>query len=220
MCVCVCMYMLSQVHVFFWIVPLDATRSPCPSFWRGTQFAPDWCFSLTKQKLRKSIVGCLADLANAIEQSAKSNIAQLAGTEDGTPIVTTFDWIGYLAPHFRRVPHFKRQHHFTTSTDSPRQCQFKGAQWQWGSGVLNCSRMTGHLLLPIFLLSLILLGYQQSDSGTCMTTLESTAHPTARMLFAHYLRFQSLDQYHLLQPGIHQQKQPHSLHLHKHLLQL
>ena len=77
-----------------------------------TKFSPDWCFGLAKQKLRKTKVGCLADIATAIEQSAKSNAAQLAGTEDGTPIVINFDWVGFLAPHFRRIPNIKRQHHF------------------------------------------------------------------------------------------------------------
>ena len=82
-----------------------------------TKFSPDWCFGLAKQ-LRKTKVGCLADIATAIEQSAKSNTTQLAGTEDGTPIVATLDWVGFLAPHFRRILNIKRQHHFNISRES------------------------------------------------------------------------------------------------------
>ena len=83
-----------------------------------TKFAPDWCFGLAKQRLRKTKVGCLSDIASAIEQSATSNKTQLMGTEDGAQFVCTFDWVGYLAPHFRRIPHIKRQHHFTITSDS------------------------------------------------------------------------------------------------------
>ena len=83
-----------------------------------TKFSPDWCFGLAKQKLRKTKVGCLADIATTIDQSATSNTTQLAGTEDGIPIVTTYDWVGYLASHFRRIPHIKRQHHFMLTSES------------------------------------------------------------------------------------------------------
>lgn len=72
-----------------------------------TKFSPDWCFGLVKQKLRKTKIGSLADIATSVEQSATPNVAQLAGTEDGTPIVTTYNWSGYLGQHFKRIPGIK-----------------------------------------------------------------------------------------------------------------
>ena len=84
-----------------------------------TKFSPDWCFGLVKQKLRKTRIGSLAEIAAAVEESATPNLAQLAGAEDGTPIVTTYDWSGYLGPHFKKIPGIKKLHHFNVSYDSP-----------------------------------------------------------------------------------------------------
>ena len=44
-----------------------------------TKFSPDWCFGLIKQKWRKSVVGCLDDLADTVNRSAAPNVAQLVG---------------------------------------------------------------------------------------------------------------------------------------------
>ena len=59
-----------------------------------TKFSPDWCFGLAKQKLRRSNIGCLDDLANAITNSAAPNITELVGLEDGTVLVPFYDWVG------------------------------------------------------------------------------------------------------------------------------
>ena len=90
-----------------------------------TKFTPDWCFGLLKQKLRRAKIGCLDDLAEAVEYSAAPNVPQLAGREDGTQYVTTYDWTAYLAPHFRRISHIKKLHHFTISSDSPGKVTLK-----------------------------------------------------------------------------------------------
>ena len=66
-----------------------------------TKFAPDWCFGLLKQKFRKSLVGCLDDLASVVDQSAHSNSAQLVGREDGTVLVPQYDWATYFKPYFK-----------------------------------------------------------------------------------------------------------------------
>lgn len=52
--------------------------------------------------------------------------------------------------------------------------------------------MTGHLLLRIFLLSLLHLGCHPSVSGTCTTSFVTTAHQTARMSCVRCRKFQSL----------------------------
>ena len=34
-------------------------------------------------------------------------------------------WVGYLAPHFRRIPQIKKQHHFTITSDCPGHVTMK-----------------------------------------------------------------------------------------------
>ena len=67
-----------------------------------TKFAPDWCFGLLKQKFRKTLVGCLEDLARVVDQSAHTNHAQLVVMEDGTVLVvgwcSAVDWGGASIP--------------------------------------------------------------------------------------------------------------------------
>ena len=67
-----------------------------------TKFAPDWCFGQLKQKFRKTLVGCLDDLMRVVDQSAHTNSAQLVGKEDGTTIVSQYDWAGFFQPFFKR----------------------------------------------------------------------------------------------------------------------
>ncbi len=66
-----------------------------------TKFAPDWCFGLLKQKLRKSLVECLDDLVRMFNESAHTNHAELVGKEDGTVNVPQYDWSSYFQPYFR-----------------------------------------------------------------------------------------------------------------------
>ena len=57
-----------------------------------TKFASDWCFSLLKQKFRKTLVGCQEGLLCEVNQSTTTNVSQLVGKEDGTTIVQQYDW--------------------------------------------------------------------------------------------------------------------------------
>lgn len=84
-----------------------------------TKFAPDWCFGLLKQRYRKTKVGSLADIAQVVNESARVNIPQLCGTEDGSIIVPTYDWKGWLATKFKTIPQMKQYHHFRVSADNP-----------------------------------------------------------------------------------------------------
>ena len=70
-----------------------------------TKFAPDWCFGLLKRKFRKSLVGCLNDMLRVVDQSAKTNVAELVGKEDGTTLIPQYDWAGF----------FERRMHFVAS---------------------------------------------------------------------------------------------------------
>ena len=67
-----------------------------------TKFGPDWCFGLVKQRFRRTKVGCLADIAKVVNESATVNTAQLVGTEDGTIIVPQYDWAEHFSTFFRR----------------------------------------------------------------------------------------------------------------------
>ena len=66
-----------------------------------TKFAPDWCFGLVKQALRRHAV-----------PSQQMNSAQLVGTEDGTSIVPVGDWQVHLSRYFKPLPGVKKYHHF------------------------------------------------------------------------------------------------------------
>ena len=92
-----------------------------------TKFAPDWCFGLLKQKFRKTLVGCLEDLARVVDQSASTNHAQLVGKEDGTPIVDQYDWAGFFQPYFRRgaFDGIKSWHHLVFSSAAPGQAMVR-----------------------------------------------------------------------------------------------
>ena len=67
-----------------------------------TKFAPDWCFSLLKQKFRRTKVGCLEDIVRVVNDSAKENYAELVGREDGTVLVPQYNWAEYFTPFFKR----------------------------------------------------------------------------------------------------------------------
>ena len=86
-----------------------------------TKFAPDWCFGLLKQKYRKTLVGCLEDLARVVDQSVRTNHAQLVGMEDGTTFVHQYDWAGFFQSYFRRgaFDGIKSIHHLVFSLAKP-----------------------------------------------------------------------------------------------------
>ncbi len=86
-----------------------------------TKFSPDWCFGLLKQKFRKTVVDCLADLVKVVEGSADVNHAQLVSTETGEVLVPTYDWADFFDSHYRRtgLKGIKSYHHFTFQSSTP-----------------------------------------------------------------------------------------------------
>jgi hypothetical protein len=84
-----------------------------------TKFSPDWCFGLFKRLFRRTKVGSLQGIAKVANSSAHCNHAQLCSTEDGTTIVKTSEWTGFLAPHFRKFSGIKKYHHFRFTSSEP-----------------------------------------------------------------------------------------------------
>jgi len=64
-----------------------------------TKFAPDWCFGLTKQCFRRTLVSSLDDIANTIARSSVVNVPQLVGTHDGNIFVPTYNWSQFFEDH-------------------------------------------------------------------------------------------------------------------------
>ena len=90
-----------------------------------TKFAPDTCFGLLKQKLRKAAVHSLEEIANAVKGSANVNVPQLVGTQDGKTIVPVFDWQVHLFPHFKKFPTIKKWHAFIATLDNKGRLSIK-----------------------------------------------------------------------------------------------
>ena len=84
-----------------------------------TKFSPDWCFGLFKRLYRRTRVGSLQAIAQVANSSAHCNFAQLNSTEDGTTIVKTCEWTGFLAPHFKKFAGIKKYHHFRFVSSEP-----------------------------------------------------------------------------------------------------
>ena len=90
-----------------------------------TKFAPDWCFGLIKQRLRKTQVSSLGALKTLVETSARANSVQLVGDESGQSIVPMYDWASFLQPHFNKVAQIKQFHHFSMSARAPGKLRVK-----------------------------------------------------------------------------------------------
>ena len=86
-----------------------------------TKFALDWAFGLLKQRFKRTKVGCLADLAKVVTDSATINHSQLVGKENGEVIVKQFDWATFSAKHFRRqgFDGIKSLHHLEFAKATP-----------------------------------------------------------------------------------------------------
>ena len=84
-----------------------------------TKFSPDACFGLIKRKFRRTEVSSLDDLARVVEESAACNLCQLVGAQDGSTIVPSRDWAGFLSSHFRRLDGITKYHHFRFERDHP-----------------------------------------------------------------------------------------------------
>ena len=81
---------------------------------------PDCEFGLFKQRFRKTEIVCLEDIARVVNKFSVMNVRQLVGTSSEEVIVPSFDWTGYLAPHFKVIKGIKRIHHFTYEEHSLR----------------------------------------------------------------------------------------------------
>ena len=75
-----------------------------------TKFSPDWCFGLLKKKYRRTKVGGLVDLVGVVNDSANVNVAQVTGQEDGSVVVTTYDWHQYFGNYCTKLPGIKKLH--------------------------------------------------------------------------------------------------------------
>ena len=67
-----------------------------------TKFAPNWCFSLLKQKFRKTKVDCLDDIAKVVQGSAEVNEVQLVATQEGEVLVPTYNWADFFHSPFNQ----------------------------------------------------------------------------------------------------------------------
>ena len=92
-----------------------------------TKFAPDWCFGLLKQKFRRTKVGCLADIAKVVNDSAECNHAEIVGSEDGTVLVPQYDWAAYFSGFFRRQAFkgIKSLHHLVFCRSIPGEAMVR-----------------------------------------------------------------------------------------------
>lgn len=93
-----------------------------------TKFAPDWSFGLMKRCFRRSHVSCLDDLSDVVSNSTPEsgvNIPQLAGREDGSVIVPTYEWQTFFGTAFKPLPGIKPVGHFRFDCDHPGTVFYK-----------------------------------------------------------------------------------------------
>lgn len=92
-----------------------------------TKFACDWCFGLLKQKIRKTFISSLFDLATAVDESTVTgvNVSQLCGLHDGTVLVNVYDWVSFLSKYFKKIANVKQFHHFRFNKETPGVVYYK-----------------------------------------------------------------------------------------------
>ncbi len=64
-------------------------------------------------------MGGLTDLCGVVNDSAAVNIAQPTGLEDGSVVVTTYDWQNYFSQFHTKVKGIKKLHHLRFESASP-----------------------------------------------------------------------------------------------------
>ena len=74
---------------------------------------------LIKRKFRRTNVSSLDDLARVVNESAACNLCQLVSSQDGTTIVPSRGWAGFLSSHFRHLDGIKQYYHFCFERDHP-----------------------------------------------------------------------------------------------------
>ena len=110
-----------MVHYLLWRVMTNQHSEITLSFMipGHTKFSPDWCFGLLKKRYRRTKVGGLTDLCGVVNDSAVVNIAQPTGLEDGSVVVTTYNWQDYFDQFCKKVNGIKKLHHLRFSSASP-----------------------------------------------------------------------------------------------------
>ena len=58
-------------------------------------------------------------IVKVVTNSAQCNEAQLVSKEDGSIIVPSYDWTGFLAPHMKKIVDIENFLHFRMSSSSP-----------------------------------------------------------------------------------------------------
>ena len=86
-----------------------------------TKFSPDWCFGLLKRKYRREKIGCLDDIAKAVNESAIPNYAQLVGSQSGDVIVPMCNWSQYFEDNTIKtaLKGITQMHHFYFKATHP-----------------------------------------------------------------------------------------------------
>ena len=84
-----------------------------------TKFSPDTCFGLIKRLYRRTYVGCLDDIANVVSKSSVVNEPQLVGTQDGSTVVSMYNWAAYFDENTMKVPQTKSYQHVWFSSAHP-----------------------------------------------------------------------------------------------------
>ncbi|KAM9472987.1 uncharacterized protein ACWYII_008090 [Salvelinus alpinus] len=75
-----------------------------------TKFACDWCFSLIKQRFRKTRVNTLSEIAGVVKDSTVTGQHPTAGWTG---------WQQHLTLYFRPLPQFKQYQHFSVNALEP-----------------------------------------------------------------------------------------------------
>ena len=93
-----------------------------------TKFSPDTCFGLIKRLYRRTLVGCLDDIANVVSKSSVVNEPQLVGAQDGSTIVPMYNWATFFDRGTTKVPGIKRCQHFHFSSEHLGKVFVKASQ--------------------------------------------------------------------------------------------
>lgn len=81
-----------------------------------TKFGPDYAFGFFKMKFRQSVISCLDDVVNVVNDSTPDsnlNFSFLVGNEDGQLFLDVFDWqTGFTGAGFSKIPAITNYSHF------------------------------------------------------------------------------------------------------------
>ena len=92
---------------------------------RTHEVCPGLVFGLFKRLYGKSKVGVLQSIVQVVNDSAQCNFAQLVNTEDGTIIVTTYNWTSFLTIVFNKFREIKKYNYFHFVSGEPGVMYFR-----------------------------------------------------------------------------------------------